>query len=72
MRARDLIEIAFDVADFLDYALARPRLGFYVTRIGCGLAGFTDDQIGPLFRDAPGNCHLPEDWYRYHSQVEIA
>ena len=35
---------------------------FQVTRIGCGLAGFTDEQIAPLFKDAPENCYFDEKW----------
>ncbi len=35
---------------------------FVVTRIGCGLAGYTDAQISPMFVDAPDNCQLPEGW----------
>lgn len=35
---------------------------FVVTRIGCGLAGYTDAQIAPMFATAPENCLLPEGW----------
>ncbi|MDE5796105.1 MAG: hypothetical protein K2H75_03260, partial [Muribaculaceae bacterium] len=33
-------------------------------RIGCGIAGFTDEQIAPLFRDALGlyNVRLPKSF----------
>jgi hypothetical protein len=40
----------------------QPELVFNVTRIGCGLAGYTDAQIAPFFRGAPLNCNLPEGW----------
>ena len=30
--------------------------------VGCGLAGYTDQQIAPLFRNAPSNCKMPEGW----------
>jgi hypothetical protein len=52
------------VERFLDYARQCPALTFQVTRIGCGLAGFSDDQIAPLFNDAPPNCLLPGVWLR--------
>ena len=29
---------------------------------GCGIAGFTEDEIRPLFENAPANVILPEDW----------
>ena len=36
------------VDDFIDYAAAHPELHFLVTRIGCGIAGFSDEEIAPL------------------------
>ncbi len=53
------------VHDFTDYALAHPELTFFVTRIGCGLAGFTDGEIAPMFKQVPGNCSLPIEWKPY-------
>jgi len=32
--------------------IPRPDLFFYVTRIGCGIAGFRDEEIAPLFAAA--------------------
>ena len=52
------------VDDFIDFAHARPDLFFYVTRIGCGIAGFADSEIAPLFaaaRTVPNIC-LPESF----------
>ena len=52
------------VDDFIDFAHARPDLFFYVTRIGCGIAGFSDAEIAPLFaaaRTIPNIC-LPESF----------
>ena len=57
-----LEDIKSSVAGFLAYADAHPELTFEVTRIGCGIAGFTDDQIAPLFAGAPENCSLPDGW----------
>lgn len=37
------------VDDFIAFAKSRPGLFFYVTRIGCGIAGFRDREIAPLF-----------------------
>lgn len=50
------------VDDFIDFAKAHRDLTFYVTRIGCGIAGFKDEQIATLFDaafDLP-NVVLPE------------
>ena len=52
------------VDDFIDFARSRPDLFFYVTRIGCGIAGFADAEIAPLFaaaRAVPNIC-LPESF----------
>ena len=50
------------VDDFIGYAKAHSDLFFYVTRVGCGIAGFKDRDIAPLFIDALGveNICLPK------------
>lgn len=55
-------EVVFHVRGFVRYASTHPELSFEVVKIGCGLAGFTEDQIRPLFATAPSNCILPEGW----------
>lgn len=57
--------VKFYVTRFLAYARSQPKEIFVVTRIGCGLAGFTDEQIAPLFGDAPENCKLPLGWREF-------
>lgn len=37
------------VDDFIAFAKEHPEYFFYVTRIGCGIAGFRDRDIAPLF-----------------------
>lgn len=52
------------VEGFMDYAFHHRELTFYVTRIGCGIAGFTPYEIAPLFLkviDLP-NVILPRDF----------
>ena len=62
IRTLPLNRIQLFVAEFIFYANQNPQLEFEVTRIGCGLAGYTDSEIAPMFRDAPKNCQLPEGW----------
>lgn len=50
------------VREFKEFAYNHPDMVFNVTRIGCGLAGYTDKQIAPMFINAPANCILPEKW----------
>ena len=54
------------VDDFIEFAKAHKELFFYVTRIGCGIAGFRDREIAPLFKEVvsvPNIC-LPETFVR--------
>lgn len=49
---------------FVGYVRSHPDNRFLVTRIGCGIAGFTDEEMAPLFaelRDVPNVC-LPINW----------
>jgi hypothetical protein len=62
LRTLPLAVIKWHVEDFLDYARKHADLDFEVTRIGCGLAGYIDAQIAPLFAGAPANVHLPTGW----------
>ena len=57
-----LSSIAQNVTLFLEFARAHPELLFYVTQIGCGLAGYKPADIAPLFAGASPNCQLPEGW----------
>lgn len=52
------------VDEFIAFAKAHPELTFLVTRIGCGIAGFTDEEISPLFEKAHNidNIVLPFGW----------
>lgn len=52
------------VDEFIEFARQHPELTFYVTRIGCGIAGFYDKQIAPLFHDALeiDNIILPREF----------
>ena len=52
------------VDEFIAFAAGHPGLTFLVTRIGCGIAGFTDEEIAPLFEDAHllPNVVLPRNW----------
>lgn len=50
------------VSRFIDYAKVQPGLNFFVTRIGCGLAGYDDSEIAPMFAAAPSNCSFARSW----------
>lgn len=54
-----LQDVKAGVGRFIEYAKANPEIQFLLTPVGCGLAGFTDDQIAPLFSGAPSNVLQP-------------
>jgi hypothetical protein len=58
LRTLPLGQIEIYIALFLHYAEEHPDLRFYVTRIGCGLAGYTEEEMRPLFKGAPLNCRF--------------
>ena len=49
------------VDQFIEYAKEHQEKKFLVTRIGCGIAGFKDEEIAPLFKKATSlkNVYLP-------------
>jgi len=62
IRTLPLDRIAGYVRTFIKFAEDNPELDFQVTRVGCGLAGYTDKQIAPLFKGSPENCIMPVEW----------
>lgn len=69
-----------DVMDHVQRFIIHARYSkdtFQVTRIGCGLAGFRDEDIAPLFKGASPNCQFDEAWkpilgddYKYWGHVD--
>ena len=53
------------VDEFIEFANQHQNMKFLVTRIGCGIAGFKDEEIAPLFRKAVSvsNIYLPQKFY---------
>lgn len=53
------------VKRFISFAAAHPELHFLVTRIGCGIAGYSDRQIAPLFAECIHleNVALPSSFW---------
>ena len=52
------------VDEFIEFARKHPEYEFLVTRVGCGIAGFKDADIAPLFKDALeiDNIRLPQSF----------
>jgi len=56
-----LDRVKFYIDMFNDFAKANPGTQFWMTRVGCGLAGYENSDIAPLFRNLP-NINWPEEW----------
>lgn len=66
-------EIKPYVDDFVEYVKEHPNNRFLVTPIGCGIAGFEDKEIAPLFKevkDTPNVC-LPKKWFSLLREKEM-
>lgn len=53
------------VDEFIEFTKTHPQLKFLVTEIGCGIAGFSVEEIAPLFKQAieVENIYLPERFW---------
>lgn len=60
------------VSEFIAFAASRPDLKFFLTEVGCGIAGFSKEQIALLFKDALGvrNIIMPESFVRILEAAE--
>lgn len=66
LRQMSLEQIKPHVEWFLHLARnAYASYEFDVVAIGCGLAGYHPDQIGPMFAGATDNVHLPPEFEPY-------
>lgn len=50
---------------FKQFTHENPDKKFWVTAIGCGLAGFKNNQVAPYFIGCNSNCSFPEEWKQY-------
>lgn len=62
LRPLPLDQIEYFVNLFLRFAKENQQYNFNLTRIGCGLAGYKDSQIAPMFHTAPNNVNQPPEW----------
>lgn len=67
LKTLPLDTIATFIYKFLYDAANNPSLTFYVTKIGCGLAGYQIHEIAHLFKNhgIPENVILPEEFWDY-------
>ena len=66
LRSLSIDTFAENVRVFLQHAINHPHKIFAVSRVGCGLAGYSDEQIAPMFNGHPQNVYfLEESWKQY-------
>lgn len=65
IRTLPLSCVIFYVHRFIEFAIVNKDFRFYVTKIGCGLAGYTPEQIAPMFKTASSinNIYLPSEFW---------
>ena len=65
IRTLSLDKIEFYIYSFLSEVMEYPDTEFLVTKIGCGLAGYSEEEIANLFKGKfiPENVILPESFY---------
>lgn len=59
------------VNEFIDFATTNSHMKFLVTKIGCGLAGYRNIDIAPMFMQAPINCTFDTEWGPYMPHKEF-
>nr|WP_208382655.1 hypothetical protein [Microbacterium ulmi] len=47
---------------FIAFAASHPELRFLMTEVGCGIAGYTPEEVAGFFRAAGENVELPESF----------
>ncbi|MBT2485639.1 MULTISPECIES: hypothetical protein [unclassified Microbacterium] len=57
--------LARETRIFVDYASEHPELRFLLTSVGCGIAGYTPQQVAPLFHGLPENVTVPTSFAPY-------
>ena len=60
-----LDQIKVYVDTFIEYTKTYPTTTFFITRVGCGLAGNHDSDIAPMFNNCGDNCSFAEQWKGY-------
>lgn len=71
MRSIPLESIATEVKQFIDFARRNRNIDFIVSPIGCGLAGYSPSEIAPMFRYAPSNVDLPDQFVEILQPLEF-
>jgi hypothetical protein len=64
IQTKDFEAIKVSIRDFVQFTKDNQSLKFFVTRVGCGLAGLENENVAPLFEGAV-NCSFAEEWKEF-------
>lgn len=67
-----LSQIEHYVDDFKVYSRNHPKMKYFVTALGCGIAGYKVSDIAPLFKGISKNVIFPESFKPYVEQNALA
>lgn len=61
------------IVKLIQYSLEHPDTVFFITRLGCGIAGFADWMIAQIFNNGQNyhNFDFPEEWKQYLTLTSI-
>ena len=65
IRTLPLLNIKHYIEAFKDFTFNRPDVNFWITGVGCGLAGYSASQIAPYFIGCNTNCNFPHTWIQF-------
>lgn len=59
-----LQELAVYMYNFFNFADDHPELTFFLSKVGCGIAGFDEHDVAYIVHELlpPANVHIPPDW----------
>lgn len=65
IKPMSLESIGLHVREFVRFTHERKDLLFFVTRVGCGLAGHDDKDMAVMFKGCYINCSFAKQWEPY-------
>ena len=57
-----IVSLSLYVDQFIEVSTLLPTKTFLLTKIGTGIAGYSEEEIKPLFSQVPSNVILPKEW----------
>lgn len=67
-----LSQIAHYIHDFKIYAQNHSKMTYFLTALGCGIAGYKVSEIAPLFRGMSSNIIFPESFKPYIEENAVS